>query len=114
MHIDLISSHNLIWFLSLCCYQSSVSLKFRCDRCKVYCDDVSPALGHIRERTHRKKAKVRSRDERIRLRHQCLSFRVEVRLVFTGAAEADAAVEHPSSGKSPVSFAQLSTGRCGR
>uniref|UniRef100_A0A8C1Y7X8 RNA uridylyltransferase n=1 Tax=Cyprinus carpio TaxID=7962 RepID=A0A8C1Y7X8_CYPCA len=37
--------------------ESSVSLKFRCDRCKVYCDDVSPALGHIRERTHRKKAK---------------------------------------------------------
>uniref|UniRef100_A0A8C2I6P2 RNA uridylyltransferase n=1 Tax=Cyprinus carpio TaxID=7962 RepID=A0A8C2I6P2_CYPCA len=81
---------------------SSVSLKFRCDRCKVYCDDVSPALGHIRERTHRKKAKVRSRDERIRLRHQCPSFMVEVRLVFTGAAEAYAAVEHPSSGKSRI------------
>ncbi|XP_059400915.1 terminal uridylyltransferase 7-like isoform X2 [Carassius carassius] len=37
--------------------ESSVSLKFRCDKCKVYCDDVSPALGHIRERAHRKKAK---------------------------------------------------------
>ncbi|XP_052447416.1 terminal uridylyltransferase 7 [Carassius gibelio] len=37
--------------------ESSVNLKFRCDKCKVYCDDVSPALSHIRERAHRKKAK---------------------------------------------------------
>ncbi|XP_073695734.1 terminal uridylyltransferase 7 [Garra rufa] len=37
--------------------ESSVSLKFRCDKCKVYCDDMSPALNHIRERVHRKKAK---------------------------------------------------------
>uniref|UniRef100_A0A671L0B2 RNA uridylyltransferase n=1 Tax=Sinocyclocheilus anshuiensis TaxID=1608454 RepID=A0A671L0B2_9TELE len=57
VYIDLISSHNLIWFLSLCFYQSSISLKFRCDKCKVYCDDMSPALSHIRERAHRKKAK---------------------------------------------------------
>ncbi|KAL1274255.1 hypothetical protein QQF64_027069 [Cirrhinus molitorella] len=37
--------------------ESSISLKFRCDKCKVYCEDMSPALSHIRERTHRKKAK---------------------------------------------------------
>uniref|UniRef100_A0A673LET3 Terminal uridylyltransferase 4-like n=1 Tax=Sinocyclocheilus rhinocerous TaxID=307959 RepID=A0A673LET3_9TELE len=37
--------------------ESSISLKFRCDKCKVYCDDMSPALSHIRERAHRKKAK---------------------------------------------------------
>ncbi|XP_050965359.1 terminal uridylyltransferase 7 [Labeo rohita] len=37
--------------------ESSISLKFRCDKCKVYCEDMSPALNHIRERAHRKKAK---------------------------------------------------------
>lgn len=37
--------------------ESSVSLKFRCDKCKVFCEDISPALSHIRERSHRKKAK---------------------------------------------------------
>uniref|UniRef100_A0A672P3T8 Terminal uridylyl transferase 7 n=1 Tax=Sinocyclocheilus grahami TaxID=75366 RepID=A0A672P3T8_SINGR len=40
-----------------------MSLKFRCDKCKVYCDDMSPALSHIRERAHRKKAKARNHDE---------------------------------------------------
>ncbi len=35
-------------------------------------------------------------------------------LVFTGAAEADTAVEHPSSWKSPMSFNQHGSGKCGR
>ncbi|XP_059405665.1 terminal uridylyltransferase 7 isoform X1 [Carassius carassius] len=37
--------------------ESSISLKFKCEKCKVYCEDMSPALNHIRERAHRKKAK---------------------------------------------------------
>ncbi|XP_043095848.1 terminal uridylyltransferase 7 isoform X2 [Puntigrus tetrazona] len=37
--------------------ESSMSLKFKCEKCKVYCEDMSPALNHIRERAHRKKAK---------------------------------------------------------
>ncbi|KAK9973985.1 hypothetical protein ABG768_022098 [Culter alburnus] len=37
--------------------ESSISLRFRCDKCRVYCEDMSPALCHIRERSHRKKAK---------------------------------------------------------
>lgn len=37
--------------------ESSISLKFRCDKCKVFCEDISPALAHIRERSHRKKAR---------------------------------------------------------
>lgn len=37
--------------------EPSISLKFRCDKCKVFCEDISPALAHIRERSHRKKAK---------------------------------------------------------
>uniref|UniRef100_A0A671QZJ4 C2H2-type domain-containing protein n=1 Tax=Sinocyclocheilus anshuiensis TaxID=1608454 RepID=A0A671QZJ4_9TELE len=37
--------------------ESSICLKFRCEKCKVYCEDMSPAINHIRERAHRKKAK---------------------------------------------------------
>ncbi len=86
----------------------------------MYCEDMSPALNHIRERAHRKKAKVRNHilpnydlDVSI-LKHLCLAFIVEICLLFTGTAEADNAVEHPASWKTPVSFNQLGSGKCGR
>lgn len=81
---------------------------------------MSLALNHVKERAHRKKAKVRNHilpnydlDVSI-LKHLCLAFIVEMCLLFTGTAEADTAVEHPASWKTPVSFNQLGSGKCGR
>ncbi|XP_051537331.1 terminal uridylyltransferase 7-like isoform X2 [Myxocyprinus asiaticus] len=37
--------------------KSSISLKFKCDKCKICFEDISSALNHIRERSHRRKAK---------------------------------------------------------
>ncbi|XP_051547805.1 terminal uridylyltransferase 7-like isoform X2 [Myxocyprinus asiaticus] len=37
--------------------KSSISLEYKCDKCKVCFEDLSPAVSHIRERSHRRKAK---------------------------------------------------------